>query len=75
MARRKRDPDPSPLETRLEAICARAVSDNFTNAMVIWTTPDGTTLWRSAPQSHVAERGMVETVLEEMKPKRVLTEE
>ncbi len=82
MARKKRESetapqaaDPEPHVTRFLAITVKVVADQFANAMVIWTTPDGVTRWLSAPQSHIVERGMIETVLEEMKPKRVLTEE
>ena len=63
MARKKRDPDPNPFETRLVAMTVKAIKDEATCAVLIYETPDNTVKLLAAPAQIAVRDGLISRAL------------
>lgn len=59
MARRKREPDPNPLETRLVAMTIKAVEDGCTGAVLIYETAGNDVKVLTVPASVAVLHGLI----------------
>lgn len=64
MARRKRDPDPNPFETRLVAMTVKAVEDKCTSALLIYETEAQEVKVLAAPASIAILHGLLSRAVE-----------
>ena len=63
MARKKREPDPNPFETRLIAMTVKALKDEATCAVLIYETPDNTVKLLAVPAQIAVRDGLISRAL------------